>query len=136
MTASPASSAGAAAVDDASAQRPGVNEVTLRGRVSGSPTAKQLPSGDVVLLMRLVVPRPPAAAQRNGGRNQVDTIDVAVWTPAQRRKALRLTDGDVVHVRGALRRRFWRSPGGLASRYEVEADLIERAATPRHHPRG
>jgi single-strand DNA-binding protein len=56
----------------------------------------------------------------------VDTIDVSCWTKALQRKAVRLKPGDLVTIRGALRRRFWRSPGGPASRYDVEATGLDR----------
>lgn len=95
-----------------------VNAVELRGRVSGDPDPKVLPSGDEVVTMRLVVPRP------TGG--PVDTIDLACWSPATRRSAARLSDGDHVHVTGALRRRFFRTPAGAASRYEVEVTKVAR----------
>lgn len=103
----------------------GLNEVTLQGRVSTPPTVKQLPSGDEVVQLRLVVPR-PAGAGRGTVRNQVDTIDVACWAAAVRRKALLVREDDIVTVRGALRRRFWRGASGLASRYEVEAQQLHR----------
>jgi single-strand DNA-binding protein len=106
----------------------GLNEVLLRGRVSGEPLSRVLPSGDAVLLLRLVVRR-PAATRRRGETRQlvtVDTIDLACWSRTLQRKAARVHEGDVVQVRGALRRRFWRSPGGPASRYEVEVLSLER----------
>jgi hypothetical protein len=53
------------------------------------------------------------------------------WTKALQRKAVRLKPSDVVTVRGALRRRFWRSPGGPASRYEVEATGLDRCVVPK-----
>jgi len=103
-----------------------VNEVVVGGRVSGSPEQRELPSGDTVVQLRLVVPRPNARAGVGRGGPSVDTIDVACWTKALQRKAVRLKAGDLVTIRGALRRRFWRSPGGPASRYEVEATSLDR----------
>ncbi|KGN39744.1 single-stranded DNA-binding protein [Knoellia aerolata DSM 18566] len=94
------------------------NTVELVGRVSGSPEARVLPSGDDLVTLRLVVPRPA------GG--PVDTIDLACWSAPSRRAALRLADGDTVHVTGALRRRFFRTAGGAASRYEVEVSRVSR----------
>ncbi|HEX5493582.1 MAG TPA: single-stranded DNA-binding protein [Mycobacteriales bacterium] len=90
--------------------------------------ALELPSGDTVVQLRVVVPRPEprrgraAAARRSAS---VDTIDVGVWGKALQRRVLKLVDGADVVVRGALRRRFWRGPGGPVSRYEVEASAIE-----------
>jgi len=104
----------------------GVNEVIVSGRISGSPEERELPSGDTVVQLRLVVPRSGARVRRGGGGATVDTIDVSCWTKALQRKAVRLKPGDLVTVRGALRRRFWRSPGGPASRYEVEATGLDR----------
>ncbi|GAA4122291.1 hypothetical protein GCM10022415_26150 [Knoellia locipacati] len=95
-----------------------VNSVELAGRVSGEPESRVLPSGDDLVTLRLVVARPA------GG--PVDTIDLACWSRSARRSAARLTDGDHVHVTGALRRRFFRTPGGAASRYEVEVATLSR----------
>ena len=103
-----------------------VNEVVVGGRISGSPEERELPSGDTVVQLRLVVPRPGSRVRAWRGGATVDTIDVACWTKALQRKAVRLKPGDVVTVRGALRRRFWRSPAGPASRYEVEATALDR----------
>lgn len=113
--------------DAAEATTQGVNEVTVCGRISGSPVERELPSGDTVVQLRVVVARSGARARAAVGGATVDTIDVACWTKALQRKAVRLKPGDVVTVRGALRRRFWRSAGGPASRYEVEATELVRA---------
>ena len=104
----------------------GVNEVIVGGRISGSPEQRELPSGDTVVQLRLVVPRSGSRAAAARGGATVDTIDVACWTKALQRRAVRLKPGDLVMVRGALRRRFWRSPAGPASRYEVEATALDR----------
>jgi single-strand DNA-binding protein len=107
------------------------NEVHLTGRVSGEPTERELPSGDRLVQLRVVVPRPARRARSRdsaeaagGARRQVDTIDVACWTARTRAGALRLTDGSGVQVEGALRRRFFRTGAGAASRYEVEARAL------------
>lgn len=102
----------------AAAPEDAVNSVELVGRVSGEPDARVLPSGDDLVTLRVVVPRPA------GG--PVDTIDLACWSRSARRSALRMADGDRVHVVGALRRRFFRTPGGAASRYEVEVTKLTR----------
>lgn len=107
------------------------NEVRLVGRVSGTPEERTLPSGDVVVLFRLVVPRPEAgrrtAAARGAARGAaVDTIDIACWASRPRRAALRLEDGDTADVSGALHRRFYRAGGAAASRYEVAAESVTR----------
>lgn len=106
------------------------NEVQLTGRVSGEPMERELPSGDRLVQLRVVVPRPLRRARSRdatgstGTRRQVDTIDVACWTARTRAGALRLTDGSGVQVEGALRRRFFRTGAGAVSRYEVEASAL------------
>ena len=96
------------------------NEVRLVGRVSGTATERELPSGDLVVLLRVVVPR----VGTDHGSAKVDTIDVACWTARTRRSALRLAPEMVVAVDGALRRRFFRAGAATASRYEVEATRL------------
>jgi single-strand DNA-binding protein len=93
-----------------------LNEVRLRGRWQGA-EQRELPSGDVVVTSRVVVPRP------EGG---VDAVDCAVWPAALRRRVLGWPEGVEVEVTGTLRRRFWRTPGGPASRYEVHVQRITR----------
>jgi len=93
-----------------------VNEVRLRGRWTAA-TARTLPSGDEVVTARLVVPRASTG---------VDTIDCAVWKGGLRSRALKVVDGTIMEVEGSLRRRFWRTPGGPASRYEVEVTAMRR----------
>jgi single-strand DNA-binding protein len=89
-----------------------INAVELCGRVNSAPNERELPSGDVVLELRLVVPR----TDRSG----VDTLDLAFWKAALRRRARNLGVGDVITVTGALRRRFWQGNAGVASRSQVE----------------
>ena len=93
-----------------------LNEVRLRGRWQGA-DERELPSGDLVVTARLVVPRAAAG---------VDTVDCAVWTPGLRKRVLQWADGSTVEVLGSLRRRFWRTPAGPASRYEVEVRQARR----------
>jgi single-strand DNA-binding protein len=101
------------------------NEVHLVGRVAAEPVATELPSGDLVVTVRLVVerPRPPAG---RGARTRVDTLACAAWTAALRRAVSRWSEGDVVEVSGALRRRFWRASGTPQSRYEIELCAARR----------
>jgi single-strand DNA-binding protein len=105
---------------------PSLNEVVLVGRVSVEPEERQLPSGDQVVTLRLVVDRPPTS-RATGSRRQVDVIDVACWTKRVQRTARTLQPDEVVRVEGALRRRFFPTAGGRASRYEVEAAKVNRA---------
>ncbi|MGV1008796.1 MAG: single-stranded DNA-binding protein [Dermatophilaceae bacterium] len=108
------------------------NVVHLVGRVSAILQQRVLPSGDAVLPLRIVVPRPPttgsaASGASGGSRVTVDVIDVACWSSATRRVAARLKAGDRVEVRGSLHRRFFRSGGGgVQSRYEVAAERLGR----------
>lgn len=105
----------------APADHPAVNEVRLRGRVSAVAEPRTLPSGDVVVALRVVVAR-----GRPRGTSRVDVVDVACWSARTRRVAARLVEGDEVEVHGALRRRFFRTGQSTQSRYEVEADLLTR----------
>ena len=119
--------------DDRSGTTPALNEVALRGRASAAGEERTLPSGDVIVTLRVIVPREGVAARRAAGagevrRASVDTIDVVCWTARTRRAALRLVAGDGVEVGGALRRRFYGGPGGRQSRYEVEASSVRRVA--------
>lgn len=112
---------------------PALNEVALRGRASAPGEERTLPSGDVIVTLRVVVPRETPAVRRAAGssevrRASVDTIDVVCWTARTRRAALRLAAGDGVELGGALRRRFFGGPGGRQSRYEVEATSVRRVA--------
>lgn len=100
-----------------------VNSVHLVGRVTSAGEPRELPSGDTVHTVRVVVPRAPRRGQDRPG---VDTIDVACWSAAARRGAARLVVDDHVEVEGALRRRFFRTGTGVASRYEVEALRLRR----------
>ncbi|WP_377642498.1 single-stranded DNA-binding protein [Oryzobacter terrae] len=111
-----------------------VNSVHLVGRVAAVGEVRELPSGDAVQVLRVVVPRePPRRRARPASESRaaasVDTIDVACWSAASRRTAGRLAPDDHVEVKGALRRRFFRAGGGVASRYEVEAHTL-RAVRP------
>ena len=122
-----------------------VNSVRLVGRVSAEPEHRELPSGDELVQLRVIVvrpARPTRAARASGGgrgsaaaagagesgapRAQVDTIDVTCWTAGTRRSAARLQPGQVVEVHGALRRRFFKAGAVTQSRYEVEASLLRR----------
>lgn len=95
-----------------------VNKVEITGRVSGEPTVREMPSGDELVTLRVVVAR--------GEGQPVDTIDCACWTAKARRSGLRLEDGARVRIEGSLRRRFFRTPAGAASRYEVEVSRVVR----------
>jgi len=95
-----------------------LNDVLLRGRVSAKAIEKELPSGDKVVEFRLIVTR----LESNG----VDTLDIAAWSSKIRRQALALKDDEWVEISGAIHRRFWKSPTGVASRWQVEAVGISK----------
>jgi single-stranded DNA-binding protein len=99
-----------------------INEVALVGRLSGEPKEKVLPSGSKVVEFRLVVERDK---NQSGSSQLVDTIDIATWSAIGRKSALKLDENAWISVNGAIRRRFWQSPTGLASRWQVEASEIK-----------
>jgi single-strand DNA-binding protein len=108
-------------------QTDGVNEVTLIGRLSQPAEEQVLPSGDELWRFRVIVGRTGAAA----ARASVDALDCVVWAKRPARSVATWRAGDVVEVRGSLRRRFFApAGGGRVSRCEVEvasARLIRRA---------
>jgi single-strand DNA-binding protein len=95
-----------------------MNDVLLRGRVSQEAVQKELPSGDKVVEFRLIFSR-----EKQSG---VDTLDIASWNSKSRRIALTLMPDEWIEVSGSIHRRFWSSPTGLASRWQVEALEISR----------
>ncbi|UMG92590.1 single-stranded DNA-binding protein [Nocardioides sp. TF02-7] len=107
------------------------NEVHLVGAVSGTPETRELPSGDLVCVARVVVPRTPVRVRGDGRRSpSVDVIDCCAWDARPRRSLGGWQPGDEVEVTGALRRRFFRTGGATASRVEVEvssARVVRRA---------
>lgn len=94
------------------------NEVRLVGRSSGPALEKELPSGDKVVEIRIVVAR--------DDRDGYDTLDVALWSAALRKRALSLKDNEWIEVVGALRRRFWKTGNVVASRWQVEGRELTR----------
>ena len=95
-----------------------LNDLLLRGRISAPATTKELPSGDKVVEFRLIVTR----AEREG----VDTLDIAAWSAKMRKVALTLQGDEWVEISGSIHRRFWQSPTGVASRWQIEAAEIVR----------
>jgi single-strand DNA-binding protein len=94
-----------------------LNDVALRGWVTTIASERELPSGDLVVQFRIAITRP------EGG---VDTIDLESWSAKTRRTASSLKDGEWVEISGAIRRRFWKSGGALASRWQVVTSEIKR----------
>lgn len=99
-----------------------LNKVSLVGRLSGEAKEKILPSGSKVVEFRLIIER---EKDRSGSKQLVDTIDIATWSAVGRKSALKLDENAWISVNGAIRRRFWQSPTGLASRWQVEASEIK-----------
>jgi len=95
-----------------------LNDILVRGRLTGLAQEKELPSGDKVSEFRIVVTRPD--------RDGVDTLDIAAWSSVLRRKSLSLKRDEWIEVQGSIRRRFWKGPHGLASRWQIEAHQITR----------
>jgi len=94
------------------------NEVRLVGRSSGQALEKELPSGDKVVEMRIVIAR--------DNRDGYDTLDIALWSASLRKRALSLKDDEWIEVVGALRRRFWKTGNVVASRWQVEGRELTR----------
>ena len=108
---------------------PYVNDVSLVGRLSDVPLVKTLPSGDLIMLWRLIVDRPPA--ERRTPRRAVDTINCVTFDSRLFGPAGEWRPDQLLEVHGALRRRFF--PGG--SRCEVVVDRAQ-ARLPRAAPAG
>lgn len=128
-----------------------VNEVRVLGRVSAGARERTLPSGDTLVSLRVVVPRPASAHSgrtRRSGRDSVDTsargssqrgrasrvsvdtFECVAWGKRARMTFLSLGPDEHVVVEGSLRRRFWRSGGGVASMVEIDVSRVRRV-TPR-----
>lgn len=103
------------------------NEVFLRGRLGAEPVYRELPSGDVLAVFRVTVARPPAE------RVRVDSIECVSVRRGVHRVLSRAEPGAELEVRGSLRRRFWRTPNGPASRYAVDVVSVKLTKT---GPRG
>jgi single-strand DNA-binding protein len=76
-----------------------------------------------------VVGRSSAGAR---SRQRVDALECVAWSARARRSVSTWSVDDVVEVTGALRRRFFRAGGSVASRVEVEMTsgrVIRRAGS-------
>lgn len=91
------------------------NSVNLVARVTSTAEEVELPSGDTLTKFRVVVPR-----EKPITRTTIDTIDCVAFKSAIQARALKLELDDVVQIEGCLRRRFWQTGSGTASRIEVE----------------
>lgn len=98
-----------------------LNEVVLRGRVSGEPQVRDLPSGTTLVSFRLVMTRdrtPMTASSKQAS----DWVECSAWGARVRKQAGGWRDGDQVEVRGALRRRYFRA--GDQARTSVEVEML------------
>jgi single-strand DNA-binding protein len=92
-----------------------MNVALLRGTCSSPAEVRTLPSGTVLAQLQLTT-------RVNG---TALSVPVAVVDPAE---WVRDVDtGDELVVVGRVRRRFFRTAGGTASRVEVEAEIVARA---------
>ena len=99
-----------------------VNRVELTGRVSSEAQTIELPSDDPLVKFRIVVPRLKPVTKAT-----VDTLDCVAFKSVAIRKINKLEIGDIVTVTGQLRRRFWKTGAGVASRVEIEVDSIKNS---------
>jgi single-strand DNA-binding protein len=82
-----------------------------------------MPSGATLCSFRVVVRRDSVARGPS-----IDTLDCVAWLAAVRQAVLRWSAGDLIEVRGAIRRRFWRGVSGPVSRCEIEVGIARRLA--------
>jgi single-strand DNA-binding protein len=98
-----------------------LNEVVLRGRVSGDPQVRELPSGTTLVSFRLVLAR-DRTPMTASSKTVSDWVECSAWGARVRKQAAGWRDGDQVEVRGALRRRYYRA--GDQSRSSVEVEML------------
>ena len=97
------------------------NEVVLCGRVSGDPQTRELPSGSVLVVFRIVLARGRTPMTASSKRTS-DWVECAAWGARVRKQAASWGDGDRVEVRGALRRRYYSA--GEQARTSVEVEML------------
>ena len=100
------------------------NEVLLYGRVAAPAEERELPSGDTIMTARIIVDRDLDALSRSSQR--VDTLDCVAWTGRVQRSMSTWSAGQLVEVRGAIRRRFFKGAAGAVSRVEIEVTSTRR----------
>jgi single-strand DNA-binding protein len=106
-----------------------LNEVVLRGRVSGDPQARELPSGTTLVSFRLVLAR-DRTPMTASSKQVSDWVLCCAWGGRARRQAAGWHDGDLVELSGSLRSRYHRAPAQAGTRVEVEmlaGRLLRRA---------
>lgn len=116
------------AAQTAAAAAPAVaNTVRLTGRLTAAPGERTLPSGDVIVTFRVSVPRQDTPMSR-GSKQTTDWVGCVAFGARPRRSVASWAAGDEVALEGALRRRFYRTAGGAATRLEVEVLKARRVA--------
>jgi len=99
--------------------------VVIVGRLGTRIETRDLPSGDTVTVFTIVVDRSRGRGSSPSGPT-VDAIACQSFRADVSRRLARLDAGDWVTAEGTLKRRFWRSPGGLGSAMEVEVSRLRR----------
>ena len=97
------------------------NEVRLVSRLARQVEERTLPSGDVLTMLAIIVDRP-----KGRGTTRVDTIACVTSRRPVATAVGQWPSGQWVEAEGALRRRCWRSGGGLGSATEVEVHRMRR----------
>lgn len=105
------------------------NQVVAVGRLGARVERRTLPSGDDVTVFTVIVDRPEN--ERGHARTKVDAIPCQTFKPVVARRLAASSEGDLVRIEGVLRRRFWRTPGGLGSAVEVDVRRLERQRSGR-----
>lgn len=103
-----------------------MNQVELVGRLGARVGDRTLPSGDVITTFSVTVDRARMVALDRGSSVTVDVIACVANGRRIAARAHRLEPGTPIRVRGVLRRRFWRGPGGLQSSTEVHVLELEK----------
>jgi single-strand DNA-binding protein len=109
----PSSSTRVSVTDEA--EPPSLNFAVVRGHCSSPASTRVLESGQALAQLQVTT----------RGSDHALSVPVAVWDPP--RWVESLDTGDEVVVLGRVRRRFFRTSGGTASRVELEAEFVARA---------
>ena len=100
------------------------NSVEVAGRLGSRVTQRELPSGDIATGFAVIVDRP---VSDQVGSAKVDTMPCQTFRESVAKKVMTLEPGTGVSCTGVLRRRFWKSSGGLASALEIEVRSLKRS---------
>ncbi len=100
------------------------NSVEVVGRLGSRVTQRELPSGDIATGFAVIVDRP---VSDQVGSTKVDTMPCQTFRESVAKKVMAMEPGTQVSCTGVLRRRFWKSPSGLASALEIEVRALKRA---------